>query len=803
VVVDDLQWADADSLALLEAVTRPPEAPAMLLLATVRANDARSTGELDVISAERDRTGEFTPTDASADSRALELLAHSRLLADTRVVNLPRLSPDEARELAASLLTEQGASSSTAAEAGAVIAEEAGGHPLFIDELVRHAAAVPERGGPLHLDDALRERVRRLDPQAQRLLHFITVAGLPVPQSAAARAADLDVATFSHHVATLRAANLVRTTGARPSDLIEPYHDRVRAAVQAGRSPAEIRRAHERIALGLESTGRADPEALASHWQGAGDNDKAAAYAAQAAERATKALAFERAAQLYRQTLLLRAPGSPDAPALQVKLGDALAQTGRGAEAARAYLAAAERSTPADALELRRRASEQLLRSGHVDDGMAALQPVLAAVKLHLPATARRALTGMLWRRAQVRLRGLDFKRRLASSIPPQRLARADAAWSIAVGLGNVDTLLASSFAAHHVLLALEAGEPTRVARALALDACLSAMQGKKGAARVARFTEAARRLADELGDPHARALSVAATAIAVHMQGRWRACLAGFDEAERMFREQCTGVAWELSTGNLMRAYSLARLGELSELAKNVTASLQDAEQRGDLYGSTVLRMGEPNLIWLVQDLPDEARGECEDAIGRWSQRAFHTQHSYHVHAMVQIELYAGQGEAAWQRVLAMWPRLLPSFLLRLPLPRLAMIDLRARAAVAAAAQATGARRKELLAEARRAARAVSRVDIGSAGAAAAAIRAGVAHLSGDDAGAATLLAEAAALFDREEMAMHAACARGVRGRLVGGDEGAAQLAAMDTFMRRQHIAAPDRFSRIFIPGF
>ena len=37
-----------------------------------------------------------------------------------------------------------------------------------------------------------------------------------------------------------------------------------------------------------------DPEALAAHWQGAGDNDKAAAYAAQAAERASKALAFNK-----------------------------------------------------------------------------------------------------------------------------------------------------------------------------------------------------------------------------------------------------------------------------------------------------------------------------------------------------------------------------------------------------------------------------------------------------------------------------------------------------------------------------
>jgi hypothetical protein len=106
-------------------------------------------------------------------------------------------------------------------------------------------------------------------------------------------------------------------------------------------------------------------------------------------------------------------------------------------------------------------------------------------------------------------------------------------------------------------------------------------------------------------------------------------------------------------------------------------------------------------------------------------------------------------------------------------------------------------------MAQAQSAARAMERVAVGYAPAAASLVRACLARLDGDDVTAATLLGSAADGFEREEMAMHAAIARGFRGRLVGGDEGRALTAAMDAWMRGQHVAAPDRFARIFVPGF
>ena len=117
----------------------------------------------------------------------------------------------------------------------------------------------------------------------------------------AARAADIDFAALARIVTPLRAQNLVRTMGVRRSDLVEPYHDRVREAVVERLPPEERKRLHGRLALALEASGEADPEALAVHFEGSGDLIKASEYAESAADAAAQKLAFDRAAQLLAE----------------------------------------------------------------------------------------------------------------------------------------------------------------------------------------------------------------------------------------------------------------------------------------------------------------------------------------------------------------------------------------------------------------------------------------------------------------------------------------------------------------------
>src|SRR5208283_1084573 len=99
------------------------------------------------------------------------------------------------------------------------------------------------------------------------------------------------------------------------------------------------------------------------HLCAAGRAERARTHVERAADRAAHALAFVRAARLYR--LALDLCGSEPLQSLQAKLADALANAGYGGEAGRAYLAATAGAPPEQVLDLRRRAAEQFLRSGH------------------------------------------------------------------------------------------------------------------------------------------------------------------------------------------------------------------------------------------------------------------------------------------------------------------------------------------------------------------------------------------------------------------------------------------------------
>jgi serine/threonine protein kinase len=231
--IDDLQWGDVDSAALLAALLRPPDPPPMLVLGTHRSEDAPGSAFLSTF---------------------------ERYLADlgiqTRRLLVAELSLLHARELAAVHLAGQ----PHAEEHAEWIATESGGNPLFVEELARHmAAAGSKQEDWASLEDALRTRLGRLPDDAGRLLGMIAVAGHPIAREVAMRAAGV---TDPSVLSLLRAGSFVRTRLVSGERFVECYHDRIRETATAMLEVEQKPRFHERLARAFETTKQPDPEEL-------------------------------------------------------------------------------------------------------------------------------------------------------------------------------------------------------------------------------------------------------------------------------------------------------------------------------------------------------------------------------------------------------------------------------------------------------------------------------------------------------------------------------------------------------------
>ncbi len=772
--IDDLQWGDVDSAALLEDLLRPPDPPALLLIGCYRSEEAETSPLLKMILPKR-----------SADSR-LEM----------RDILVGELSAAEANELAGALVGGEPLQTGARAQA---IAREAGGNPYFIEELVRFSQPGVEAG--VTVEHVIETRVSRLPDAARRLLDVVAVSGVPIEVGVAYRAVDLEKEGESA-LAVLRAAHLVRTRSTLGRHEIETYHDRIRDAVVA-RLPAEsLEECHNRLALALLATGRADPETLATHYLGAGDVESAAEYAAAAAAKASEALAFDRAAGLYRFALnLVSADG--ERAKLEVQLGDALANAGRGFDAAQAYLSAAAQAAPGLAIDLHRRAAQQLFVSGHMEDAVGALNVVLAKLDMKLPDTHRKALLSLLLRRALIRLRGLRFKMRAASEISVQDLLRIDTCWAYCVGLSQVNMVRGGDFQARHLLLALRAGEPYRLARALAIEGTYVAMRGNRSRTRAAHVLQAAHALAQGVGDPYAIGLVTLNTGIAAWLDGRWRDAREHCERAEAIFRERCTGVDWEILTAQLFDLASMFFLGEVAALARRQRSLLEEAEGRRSLLRATFLRTGFcAHVAWLAADDPQRAREELETGLAGW-RGTFDYLHLWARGARTDISLYSGERLVASEGVgkaSRAFARTLERFV---QTGFVRGLDSRARRRLAAAAQATnGAERDALIRGAEGHASAILRERTHWGDPLALLLRAGVAAAREEVARAVALLESAEAGLVAADMALHAAAARRRRGELMGGDAGRSLVAAADAWMAGQGITSPERMTAMLAPG-
>lgn len=768
--IDDMQWVDVDSLQLLAEITRPPQSPRLLIVCTSRQTDG-------------ERGATMNRLIAQLGERA------------TRI-HLEPLATADAVELARSLLGEQ------LAGAAQQVVEETGGNPFFMAQLASYmltVESVAERR--IGVDAVLTARLATLSPRARHLLEVIATAAAPVTRTVLASAARAGFEELATDLRLLRIANLIESDGGRREDCVRMIHERVAGATLGAMTAKRRQHVHRHLALALEEWNEGTPEELARYWRGAGNDATAATYARRAAEAAAERLDFDRAAAWFQTTLALGSFDAAQTSALETEIAEALGNGGRAREAAAAFLRAASAAEPDHALELRRRAAELLLASGHVARGLIGLDEILTTVGAGLAPSPRRASLSRLLRRT--RGGAPRYRQRAPAHVTPAVLARADIYWTAAAGLSGIDPLRGGDFSARYMQVATETGEPMRMARGLALDAAYNAMLGPEDLA--GRLLEEAREIARTARDAHSLPTVDLLGGIANLWRGRAvRTSLDAIDEAHtHLATVRDIEVRWRLTQAKVYAVTALTWLGEIPALAARAEAYLHEADQRGDRYLSTWIRT-RGSLFRLAAGHPEQALGESDAVIRDWSADASGYQLPHHFARVTRAEvaLYTGRldraGEILAEHELARAARLLRITSVRIEDAFLTGRLHLARALSRPAGDSDGQRHlRNAHAQVKRLRRERSPVGV----ALARLLGGGVAMERGDHRRAYRELSGAAAELDAVELGLHAAVARVTHSSLLDRGRAAAGAEEWASFCRERGIVEPARMAGMIAP--
>ena len=775
-LIDDLHWGDTDSAHMLCALLEPPEAPALLMVGCTR--DYPSTG--------------------SEPSQAEDANAKLRKL--SRNITLSELDMDTTTELAQTLLGDR-----FSERTAAIVASETSGNPFMVHELALHLRGdtgleAPSSDHAAHIlkfAQAVERRVSALPSAARTVVELVAVAGTPVRESTLARGVRGNQ-SLSNILLQLRDVRLV-CWGPPPERFVECYHDRIRTSVLDMLSADQVSRHHRDLARALEETA-GDPEAIFEHYRAAGEGERAREHVITSARAADRALAFERAARLYRLALELSPSDARERTLLHRALADALAHHGRLWEAAREYHEAANLSQGMEALELLRLSAQHYLTSGYAEEGLPILRQALSRVGVSFPESSRSILSRIAWERTKLRLLRLRFKERQPDQVAPIDIARIDVCFSAAVGLNMTDMTRAAAFSAQHLRLALKAGEPHRIARGLTFELGIAPATGTEGMQWAQRALPVAEQLSERHGTAYNRGLFAMAQGHVAHLDAQWGRAVECLKRADEIFREaQNADVRWGLLTSGVIWAISAVMAGELPELSLRLPGLLRDAHQIAGEHGAALFTY--PRVfVELAADRPEAARALCDAAARKLRSQTFQFRDFTVLQCQLLIDRYSGEHVNACSRMNGAWPLIEQSQVLLVNIVRIAALAGRAGAALSGVRAGSNSS-ENCLRVAQESADRLSRERLPFAKAWSKVISASIDAATGDARRAADTLSETIKPLDAAGVPLLAESARRGVGTLKGGNLGLALVRDAEAALAKRGVKNPARFVQMMVP--
>lgn len=758
--IDDAQWGDADSAAVLDQVLRDSDAPPLLAVVSYRSEGAEGTPLVALFKDMRTRQ----------DSVA------------TRDMSVGPLSEADCLALASQIGSDTATTST--------VVRESGGNPFFIHELARHTI---DGGGAPRLKDIVSTRLHALPPTVQRMMVAVSLSVQAVPPSVAALAAGFE-SGVQEAERLLTVGRMIRVAGQGDTRTIEPYHDRIREMIVALHPADESVAVHRALARAWESSPAARPETLTAHFRAAGDIGRAVHYGEQAAERAARALAFDRAAEHYT-FLVHEAPGHDMHTQWLVRLGDALVNCGRGFEAASAYLRALK-TMPEPDIELERRAVSELIRAGYLDESTQALNTLLPKVGVSPLGGSMRSLATLITYRTLLAVRGLSVTPCNEADAPRIALQRVDVLQSIAPPLTLISLPRGLAMNLKAVWHSVRLGERERAAVGLALYASTITMSGTKTYRRALRYVEQAKQLAEPLDDPWTTGRTELAEGICYKVSGFWTRGIQALERGIEIFT-RCPGAWWEIQTSNTLRHDAMIWTGDWRRLTAELPIRRSEAQQRGDRYSESQVAGRLSPLMRLAEHRVDDAKRESDDARRFYVNPQFNLQHRAALCSLLDIDLYDERPADAHARLCREWP-VLTGTLAMFQNGRIEAQYYRARIALTLAARGDAQALKRVRDSVRR----LDKEHAGYATALASLARAAIAYSEKHADDTRVWLTQAMTGFTECDMRLYAAAAALRLGMVVGGDEGRALIESGRRAMSEEGIVRPERIANLLAPG-
>jgi hypothetical protein len=345
---------------------------------------------------------------------------------------------------------------------------------------------------------------------------------------------------------------------------------------------------------------------------------------------------------------------------------------------------------------------------------------------------------------------------------------------------------------ARQLSLALRAGEPGRIARALAVEAGFRAALGGRGVRQAEELLSRSMKAGQELDRPRVRAIQLLSRSILSFQTGQWGACREFAEQTADLVRTRCSGAGWTLGTSQIYIATTTSLMGEHAKLATFLPQAIRRAADRGDVYTELHLRLSQPIPLACVQDRPEAGREELLEAWSRWGGLEWGLLELYGGRQAVAISLYERNYDRARTRCDELWAALARSNTRYVRITTLFAHATRLRVGLlgrACGVAGAGSRINKDL-------RALTRSGMTWARAEAIAARGQLELLSGGD--GTGQLADAAVLFAQVGQRAHAEAAR-----IGSSGQPAAEASDLSTdWLQEQGVADPGRLVRMLLPG-